>query len=221
MVVASAAMAVAGAIVVAVGAAAVAAASAAASEVAAPAAGVAAVVDSEVAAQVDGDETPISIRDAEPEDATVIHELVVELATFEREPDAVMSSPDSIRAQLEEPDPPFECLIAEQYETVVGFALFYQSFSTWAGVPGIYLDDLFVRESARNRGVGRALLAEVARIAFNRGCRRLEWQVLDWNTPAIDFYESLGAEIMREWLPVRVSGSALAELAATAGDEEE
>ncbi len=155
----------------------------------------------------------IALRLARPDDAPRIHELVVSLATYEREPDAVEATPESIRAQLESPHPPFECLLAERDGRAVGFALFFQSYSTWRGRPGITLEDLFVEPEARRSGAGRALLVRLARIAAERGCARMEWAVLDWNELAQRFYEGLGARPLRGWTTWRLTGEALERLA--------
>jgi GNAT superfamily N-acetyltransferase len=154
------------------------------------------------------------IRFATVEDAEAIHELVVALATYEREPDAVRATPESLRAQLGAERPPFECLLAEEGGRAVGFALFFPTFSTWEGRPGLYLEDLFVLEEARGSGVGRALLGALARIAVERGYGRLELAALDWNAPAIGFYERLGGRAMDDWRVFRFAGEALERLGA-------
>lgn len=163
---------------------------------------------------------PLRIRFATPDDAELLHRFICELAEYEREPLAVKVTMDELRAQLSQPRPPFECLIAEQGDEgpdaqALGFALFFGSYSTWRGRPGIYLEDLYVPPALRGAGVGRALLAALARLARERGCARLEWSVLDWNTPAIGFYERLGAIAMSEWTGFRLTDEALERLAAT------
>jgi GNAT superfamily N-acetyltransferase len=152
------------------------------------------------------------VRPARPEDATTIHGLIVGLAEYEHEPDAVEVTPATLRAQLESPRPPFECLLAEVDGAPVGFALFFQSYSTWRGRPGLWLEDLFVLPAHRRRGIGRALLARLGALAAERGCARLEFAVLHWNAPAIAFYEALGAEPLGAWQLFRVSGAALERL---------
>lgn len=154
------------------------------------------------------------IRPAGPADAEVIHAFIVGLAIYERAPDAVEVTPAALRAQLASPAPPFESLLALDGDRPVGFALFFPTYSTWRGRRGIHLEDLFVPEAERGRGIGAALLARLARIAVERGCARLEWAVLDWNTPAIGFYRGLGAEALDEWTTYRLTGPALAALAA-------
>ncbi|TPV92527.1 MAG: GNAT family N-acetyltransferase [Myxococcales bacterium FL481] len=155
------------------------------------------------------------IRFAQAGDAEVIHQMICELAVYEKEPDAVVCEPDDLRRQLAQDRPPFECLLLERDGREEGFALFFHNYSTWRGRAGLFLEDLFVREPARGRGGGKALLRRLAAIAVERGCPRFEWMVLDWNQPAIAFYRSLGAESLDGWTTFRVSGEALAQLAAS------
>ena len=152
------------------------------------------------------------IRPATVHDVPVVVSLVRELATYEREPDAVVATEDDVRAALFGAAPRVHCLIAEDNADVVGFAVWFVNFSTWLGRHGVYLEDLFVRPTARGRGHGKALLVELARIAVERGYGRLEWSVLDWNTPAQEFYRSLGASPMDEWTVWRLTGEALQTL---------
>ena len=154
------------------------------------------------------------VRAAGPEDAGLILELVRELAAFEREPDAVAATAEDFRRELASAHPAFGCLIAELDGRPAGFALFFHNFSTWTGRRGIYLEDLFVRDSARGRGVGRRLIVELARLAVERGCARLDLWVLQWN-PARRFYEDLGYHWKEDWLHYRLDGKALAALAAS------
>ena len=158
----------------------------------------------------------IQLRAAGPEDAAQIHRLIVALATYEREPDAVEATPEDLRAQLSAPRPPFECLLAELDGAVVGFALYFHNYSTWRGRPGLYLEDLFVEPVARGRGVGRRLLTALAELAVARGCARMEWMVLDWNVLALGFYAQLGAAPVAGWTAYRLTGEPLAALAAAA-----
>ena len=158
-----------------------------------------------------------AIRFATPTDADAIFQLIHALAVYEEAPNAVEATPDSIRAQLEMEHPPFECVVIEDDGAIGGFALFFHNYSTWTGVQGLYLEDLFVPEKNRGRGYGKALMAKLAQIAVERGCARMEWQVLDWNESAIEFYESLGAEVRRDWFPCRLDGSALSAMAGTDG----
>ncbi len=155
----------------------------------------------------------IVVRQAEARDAERIHTLIVALAVFEREPDAVVCTPDDLRAQLDSERPPFECLLAEEDGEPRGFALFFQNYSTWRGRPGIYLEDLFVVPEHRGRGIGTLLLSAVASTAVARAAGRLEWAVLDWNERAIRFYETLGAAPLKGWTTFRLTGDALAALA--------
>jgi GNAT superfamily N-acetyltransferase len=156
-----------------------------------------------------------TIRTARPDDAPAVHRLIAALAEYERLPDAVESTPDVIRRQLADPRPPFECLLAEADGEVVGYALFFPTYSTCLGRQGLWLEDLFVLESHRHRGIGRALLMRVAQLAVARGCGRLEWSVLDWNEPALAFYQRLGAVPLDTWTMHRVTGEALQALAAS------
>lgn len=153
------------------------------------------------------------LRSATVDDAATIHRFVRELAEYEKEPDAVRVTPEELRAQLAREAPPFECLLAEISGEPAGFALFFQSYSTWRGRAGLYLEDLFVSPPQRGKGVGLALLRRLARIARERGYARMEWSVLDWNEPAIRFYERLGARPMSGWTTYRLTDAALEELA--------
>jgi len=157
------------------------------------------------------------IRPAVEDDVPVVLALVHELATYEREPDAVLATESDFRTALFGPSPRVHCLAACDAVSgeVVGFAVYFVNFSTWLGTHGIYLEDLFVRPAARGAGHGRALLTELARIAVERGYGRVEWAVLDWNAPAQGFYESLGATPMDEWTTWRLTDDALASLGAT------
>jgi GNAT superfamily N-acetyltransferase len=155
----------------------------------------------------------IQIRSATPDDVPQILTFVRELAEYEREPDAVVATEPMLSEALFGEQPWAESAIAEVDGTPVGFALFFHNFSTWTGKPGLYVEDLYVSPAARGTGVGKALLRHVAGLALDRGCARLEWAVLDWNQPAIDFYGAIGAQPMDEWTVQRVSGEALAQLA--------
>jgi GNAT superfamily N-acetyltransferase len=154
------------------------------------------------------------IRDATVDDVPVVVSLVRELATYEREPDAVTATEDDYREALFGPEPKAWCLLAEADDgEVVGFAVYFVNFSTWLGRHGLYLEDLFVRPTARGQGHGRALLAELARIAVDRGYRRIDWWVLDWNETAHRFYRGIGADPMDAWTVWRLAGDALTALA--------
>ncbi len=156
------------------------------------------------------------IRAATPADIPAIHRLIVELAIYEKEPDAVKATHADLERALFGDRPVAECVLAEVDGQAVGLALFFTNFSTWTGKPGLYLEDLFVMPSARGQGLGKALLVHLAGIAVARGHGRFEWSVLDWNTPAIGFYKALGAKPMDEWTVMRVDGAALTALAAEA-----
>ncbi len=156
----------------------------------------------------------LAIREATAADVPLVLQLVRELAEYEREPAAVTATEDDLRRDGFGETPMFHVLVAEWDGAPAGFAFWFHNYSTWQGRPGLYLEDLFVRPAFRGRGVGRALLLRLARIAVERGCGRFQWQVLDWNASAIAFYESLGARRLGEWLTMRVDGDALARLAA-------
>jgi GNAT superfamily N-acetyltransferase len=126
-----------------------------------------------------------------------------------------MCTADDLRRQLLEPRPPFECLLAEVDGQARGFALFFHNYSTWRGRPGLYLEDLFVLPEHRGQGLGKLLLSELAHIAVQRGCARMEWAVLDWNEPSIEFYRALGASRLDGWSTFRLSGEPLSELASS------
>jgi len=153
------------------------------------------------------------IRMATEADVPIILSLIRELADYEREPDAVVTNEAGLREVLFGPKPSAEVLLAFEGKEPVGFAVYFYNFSTWLGRPGLYLEDLFVRPSDRGKGYGRALLERLARIAQARGCGRMEWAVLDWNDPAIQFYKKLGAEPMTEWTVFRLTREGIARLA--------
>ena len=154
-----------------------------------------------------------TIRLAGPQDAKDIHRLIRELAIYEREPDAVEATPESLREQLAQDHPPFQCLLAEEGGEAVAFALFFRNYSTWRGRPGLYLEDLFVAPHARGRGLGRRLFVELARRAVEGGCARMEWAVLDWNASALGFYERMGARALQGWTLHRLTDEPLRALA--------
>lgn len=147
------------------------------------------------------------LRVAEPGDEHCLLSLIRELADYERLADEVSATPALLAEHLFGENAVAEAVLAEMGGKTVGFALFFRNFSTFLGRPGLYLEDLYVRESARGQGIGRALLAHLAVLARERGYGRMEWSVLDWNQPAIDFYESLGAKAMSEWTVYRLSES--------------
>ena len=153
------------------------------------------------------------IRAATPADVPLILSFVRALAEYERAPHAVVATESDLLRDGFGPNPYYTCLIAEHGGRPAGFAFFFFDYSTWIGRPGIYLEDIFVLPELRGRGVGKALLQRVAAIALEKGCARLKWAVLDWNTPAIDFYQAMGAEVQKEWLYVRLQGEPLERLA--------
>ncbi|MEU0947283.1 GNAT family N-acetyltransferase [Streptomyces canus] len=157
------------------------------------------------------------IRPATPADLPAIHALIRELADYERALEEVRATAEQLHEALFGPRPAAYAHVAtDSTDTVVGYAIWFLNFSTWRGVHGIYLEDLYVRPTARGSGHGKALLTELARICVERGYQRLEWSVLNWNTPAIDFYESLGARPQDEWTVYRLTDEALAKAAGTA-----
>ncbi|MGH7438171.1 MAG: GNAT family N-acetyltransferase [Polyangiaceae bacterium] len=155
----------------------------------------------------------MTIRNATPADVPAIHSLIIELARYEHLEDQVRSTEARLGEHLFGPRPYAEALVAEDAGKTVGFALFFHNYSTFLGQPGMYLEDLFVLPEQRRKGQGRALFGRVARVAVERGCGRLEWAVLDWNRPAIDFYESLGAQRLDEWGTFRLTGPGIARVA--------
>src|SRR6476659_3223970 len=156
------------------------------------------------------------IRAARMEDVRVILQLIRDLATYERAPHDVTATEEQLVDVLFGPRPAAEVLLAFKEETPVGFAVFFYNFSTWLGQPGLYLEDLFVKPEKRGKGYGRALLVELAKIARDRGCGRMEWAVLNWNEPAIKFYRALGAQPMDEWTVFRLTRDEIAGLADAA-----
>ena len=157
--------------------------------------------------------TQATLRPAEPADAATIVDLIRELAAYEKLEDQAKATPEEIRRHLFGEKPAAEVILAEVGGRPVGFALFFPTFSTFRGQPGLYLEDIFVRPDHRGRGIGKALLARIAALAVARGCGRLEWSVLDWNEPSIGFYRSLGAVPMDEWTVYRLADASLMELA--------
>lgn len=154
-----------------------------------------------------------TIRFATAADAELIVRFIRGLAEYENAADSVATTPQLIRAQLEQPQPPFECLIAEYGGEAVGFALFFSNYSTWRGRAGLYLDDLFVLERYRRHGVGKALFTRLAQLAVERGWARMEWSVRDRNRLAQGFYRKRGAVPKDEWTVWRLDGEALAKAA--------
>ncbi|MFZ3414840.1 GNAT family N-acetyltransferase [Arthrobacter sp. 3Tela_A] len=151
----------------------------------------------------------MQIRAARRDDVPVILELIHELAVYEKEPDAVRNTPQALEQHLFAEHPAVFAHVLEEEGTIQGFALWFLNYSTWEGVHGIWLEDLYVRPGARGRGYGKALLRALAQTAVERGYARVEWTVLNWNEPSILFYKSLGAQPMDEWTTYRLTGEAL------------
>ena len=160
----------------------------------------------------------LNIRPATPADVPQILAFIRDLAAYEREPDAVHATEADLLRDGFGPTPRFYCLIAELKQAChyvpAGFALYFYNYSTWRGHHGIHIEDLFVRPEYRGKGIGKLLLTHIAAIAVEQGCHRLQWDVLEWNAPAIGFYEQLGAKMMTEWRIMRVRHEAIPALAA-------
>ena len=155
----------------------------------------------------------ITIRPARPTAAKAIYDMIYELAVYEKAPEEVVTTPDEINATLFGADSKTEALICEINGNVAGYAVFFTSYSTWLGRNGIYMEDLYITPDYRGAGAGKALLKYIAQCAVQRKCGRLEWSVLDWNKPAIDFYLSIGALPQNEWVRYRLDGDALLKFA--------
>jgi GNAT superfamily N-acetyltransferase len=157
----------------------------------------------------------LKVRAAQQTDVSLILALIRELAEYERAPDAVKATEESLLRDGFGENPRFRCIIAEYKGQPAGFALFFYNYSTWEGRAGIYLEDLFVRSQFRKLGIGRALFGYLSKLVVDENLGRLVWQVLDWNQPAIDFYKSIGAEHSAEWQTMRLSGEALLNAASS------
>src|SRR3954468_5724189 len=160
--------------------------------------------------------TDFQIRSARVEDVPIILELIRDLATYEHAPQEVTATEEQLREVLFGHRRSAEVLLAFEGESAVGFAVYFYNFSTWLGRAGLYLADLFVKPEKRGKGYGRALLVQLAKIARDRGCGRMEWAVLNWNEPAIRFYQTLGAKPMNEWTVFRLTPEEIAKLADAA-----
>lgn len=156
------------------------------------------------------------VRPATPADVPVLFSLIQALAEYEKLSHAVTGSPASLEEHLFGKQTYAEAIVAELESQAVGFALFFHNYSTFLTKPGIYLEDIFVLPEYRGQGIGKALLSYIAKLAVERGCGRVEWSVLDWNSPAIAFYQHIGANILEEWRICRVTGASLTELAQKA-----
>ncbi|NML61598.1 GNAT family N-acetyltransferase [Massilia sp. RP-1-19] len=155
-----------------------------------------------------------SIRPAQPSDLAHIHGMIVELAVFEKLEHMVVATEAMLHEGLFGAPPACEAIIGEENGEVVTFALFFHNFSTFLTKKGLYLEDLYVKQAHRGKGFGKQMLVKLAQLAVERNCGRFEWSVLDWNEPAINFYKAMGADILPDWRVCRVSGPALAQLAA-------
>jgi GNAT superfamily N-acetyltransferase len=155
----------------------------------------------------------LNIRPATEVDVELILQFIRDLAEYEREPEAAVATVEDILRDGFGKHPKFRVLIAEWDGTPAGFAFYFFNYSTWLGRPGLFLEDLFVKPSLRGKGIGKALLAELAKVAVAENCYGMKWEVLDWNQPAIDFYEKLGAKLRKEWITVRVMGEEMERLA--------
>src|SRR4051794_20120491 len=154
-----------------------------------------------------------TIRPATRADVSTILAFIHALAAYERDPGAVVATQEDLLRDGFGDHPYYSCLIAEEDGAAAGFAFYFFDYSTWLGRPGLYLEDLFVHPEFRGRGIGKTLLQRVAAIAVEKGCPRMKWEVLDWNTPAVHFYAAMGAEFLDTWRNVRLSGNALQRLA--------
>lgn len=155
------------------------------------------------------------IREAKISDVPAIYQLIIDLAVYEKEPDAVIASPDEIKENLFGANPVAFCHVAEVEGKVVGIAIWFLNYSTWLGKAGLYLEDLFVNPEYRGKGLGLELMKTLAKLCVDRGYERFQWWVLDWNEPSINFYKAIGAEAMDEWTVYRLSGNALRSIAAS------
>jgi GNAT superfamily N-acetyltransferase len=160
----------------------------------------------------------LRLRPAQPTDIPQILAFIRELAEYERAPEQAVATPGDIEQYIFGKHPLAFAVMADWEGSPAGFALWFYNFSTWEGRPVLFLEDLFVRPSFRGKGIGKALLKHLAAVALRKGCTRYVWQVLDWNTPSLDFYKSMGAKVLEEWLTCRVEGEALAKLAEGALD---
>lgn len=155
----------------------------------------------------------VSIRKATPDDIAQIRQFILELAIYEKAEHEVEASEADLHNTLFGPDATAHCVMCENNGSAIGFAVYFFNYSTWQGRNGLYLEDLYVSVASRGMGAGKALLQHLAKIAVENNCGRFEWSVLDWNKPAIDFYESLGAKPKSEWLGYRMDGQTLIDFA--------
>jgi GNAT superfamily N-acetyltransferase len=155
----------------------------------------------------------LAIRNATAGDAALILDFIRRLAEYEREPKGVVATEADLLRDGFGPNPKYRCVIAEWDSRPAGFAFFFYNYSTWRGRPGLYLEDLFVSPEHRGKGIGKALMQHIAQIALRENCYGIRWMVLEWNEPALKFYEALGAELLGEWETMLLTGAALEELA--------
>ena len=156
----------------------------------------------------------LHIRPATAADVELILQFIRDLAEYEREPQSAIATREDIIRDGFRGTPKFRVLIAEWDRKPAGFAFYFFNYSTWLGKPGLFLEDLFVKPDLRGKGIGKALLAALAKIALAENCYGMKWEVLDWNQPAIDFYQVLGAKLRQEWITIRLTGESLAKLAS-------
>ena len=157
----------------------------------------------------------LSIRKATEADIPLVLQFIRHLAEYEREPNAVVATEEDLRRDGFGPQPKYRCIIAKWDGRPAGFAFFLYNYSTWRGQPGLYLEDLFVLTEMRGKGIGKALLQHLAQVAVQENCYGIRWMVLEWNEPALKFYDSLGATILGEWETMLLTGDALLQLAET------
>lgn len=156
---------------------------------------------------------PLKIREAIPEDSQIIFDFIMELAIYEKLPNAVKTTVKEIKDSIFAPNSTVKALICEEDGKAIGYAVYFYNYSTWLGKNGIYLEDLYVNESKRGKGAGKAMIKYLAKKAISENCGRFEWACLDWNTPSREFYESLGAVALNEWVGYRLEGDALEKFA--------
>lgn len=156
---------------------------------------------------------PLKIREAIPKDSQTIFDFIMELAIYEKLPNAVKTTVKEIKNSIFSPNSTVKALICEEDGKAIGYAVYFYNYSTWLGKNGIYLEDLYVNESKRGKGAGKAMIKYLAKKAISENCGRFEWACLDWNTPSRDFYESLGAVALNEWIGYRFEGETLEKFA--------
>ena len=156
---------------------------------------------------------PLKIREAIPKDSQTIFDFIMELAIYEKLPNAVKTTVKEIKNSIFAQNSTVKALICEEDGKAIGYAVYFYNYSTWLGKKGIYLEDLYVNESKRGRGAGKAMIKYLAKKAISENCGRFEWACLDWNTPSRDFYESLGAVALNEWVGYRLEGETLEKFA--------